>query len=259
MKQVSLLVSGGYILVFDALAWPFSSLISAFSRDWDYNENKLQMFLREHFRPGPLSSGGQDCLIEAFTSYYNARFTTNRNRKAEYVLQGNLPIALHEQTQLQPYIEKALAVPIDIFLENKFSDGTSRAGGMGGRLRKHSASISRELVTRTVTRMLMSISLPNRDLKLGENVIAPSGVVSFPVDLLTIEDARCRVLVEQFDMGLDTLTGSAADNWVSLKDRMSFVVDFFRSHQQYKRLFEQPFRISQVPAIEAGFLPAGPL
>ena len=105
----------------------------------------------------------------------------------------------------------------------------------------------------------MSISLPNRDLKLGEDVIAPTGVISFPKDLITIEDRRCQLLVKSFDAGLDTLTGSAADDWVNLSDRMRFVVDFFRSHQQYKRMFEAPFMDSQVPAIDAGMLPAGPL
>ena len=259
MKRVSLLVSAGNILVFDELSWPFSSFINSFSRAWDRDEKALQSFLAGHLKPGPLESGGQEHLFEAFTAYYNARFTTNSKRKAEYVLQGNLLIGLHEQTRLQPYIEKALAVPLDIFLDEDSSARTGKSGGLANKLRNQSAGFSRELVTRTVTRMLMSISLPNRDLKLGENVIAPSGVVSFPTDLLSIDDPRCQDLVQQFETSIDTLTSSAADNWVSLKDRMSFVVDFFRSHQQYKRLFDQPFQDSQVPAIEAGFFPAGPL
>lgn len=259
MKRVSLLVSAGNILVYQELAWPFASLIRTFYKQWDYDEAKLQQFLNNHLKPGPLESGGQDYLYQAFTAYYNARFTTKAKQKAEYILQGNLLIGLHEQTRLQSYIEKALAVPFDVFLDGDSKGDAGRAKGFGQRLMGGSGEISRELVTRAVTRMLMSITLPNRELKLGENVVAPSGVISFPADLLTIEDPQCQLLVRRFETGLDTLSGSAADNWVSLKDRMSFVVDFFRSHQQYKRLFEQPFRKTQVPAIEAGFLPGGPL
>jgi hypothetical protein len=84
-------------------------------------------------------------------------------------------------------------------------------------------------------------------------------VTSFPSDLLMIENPRCQELVRLFETRQDTLTGSAADNWVSLNDRMSFVVGFFRSHQQYKRMFEQPFLDSQVPTINSGNLPGGPL
>ncbi|MDX1613835.1 MAG: hypothetical protein R3300_05955 [Candidatus Promineifilaceae bacterium] len=250
MKRVSLLISAGNILVYQELAWPFSRLIVTFSRSWDRDDAALREFLQGHFKPGPLEREGQNYLIEAFSAYYNARFETDRKRKAEYVFQGNLLVGLHEQTRLQPYIEQALAVPYEIFVAGRQDEGAA-AGRRADRMR--------DLVTKAVTRMLMAISLPNRDLKLGEDVIAPSGVVAFPEDLVTIADPRCRALANSFDFGLDTLSGSAADDWVSLKDRMGFVVDFFRSHQQYKRMFEAPFLDSQIPAIDAGLLPAGPL
>jgi hypothetical protein len=66
-------------------------------------------------------------------------------------------------------------------------------------------------------------------------------------------------LVRIFESGQDTLSGSGAENWASLRDRMSFVVDFFRSHQQYDRMWEPPFQRDQAQAIEAGYFPAGPL
>lgn len=63
-------MSEANVLVFDELAWPFASLVNAFSREWEYDGVKLQLFLRERFRPGPLEDGGQDYLIEAFTAFY---------------------------------------------------------------------------------------------------------------------------------------------------------------------------------------------
>jgi hypothetical protein len=258
MKRVSLLVSGGNVMVFDELAWPFTCLVNAFCGAWAYDPPALQAFMDEHLEPGPLEAGGKDYLIEAFTAYYNARFETDPARKAEYVLQGNLLVGLHEQTRLQSHIEQALAVPFDVFIDGgKREDGEKQdAGGVQKRRRSR---ITRHLVTKVVTRMLMSITLPSRSLKLGEDVVAPTGVHSFPADLLSIENHRCQQLVHTFNEGKDTLSGSAAGDWVRLDDRMRFVVHFFRSHQQYKRMFEPPFLASQVPAIEAGHFPAGPL
>lgn len=259
LKRVSRLVSEGNVMVFAELAYPFAMMINAFSNDWKYDQRKLNMFLREHFRPGPLEQDGQDYLIEAVSAYYRARFESNSKRKAEYILQGNLLVGLHEQTRLQPQIEQSLAVPLEIIFQGRLPEQRNRTRSMRKPLRRKKAGFSRKLATKLITRMLMSITLPSRELKLGQNVIAPTGVTSFPSDLIKIEDPRCRELVRKFDSQLNTLSGSGAENWASLKDRMSFVVDFFRSHQQYKRMFEPPFLDSQVPAIDAGHMPAGPL
>jgi hypothetical protein len=157
-------------------------------------------------------------------------------------------VGLHEQTRLQPFIEEALLAPLKVF-----SGSTSEDDGGTGE-----SALTRQ-VMKWGTRMLMSLTMPNRSLRLGEDVIAPTGVVKFPQDLVTIDHPRTRDLVLQFDRGLDTLSGSAAQNWASLDDRMSFIVDLFRSHQQYERMFEPPFLEDQMAAIEAGHMPAGPL
>ena len=252
-RQVSLLISDGNITVFDELAWPFVSFINSFSNDWAYDKGKLQAFLDEHLQPGPLSDGGQDYLAEAFTAFYNARYETRAKAKAEYVLQGNLLVGLHEQTRLQPQIEQAMAVPLELF-SDKPKTPRERIKAF-----KKTPPMMREIISKTFTQMLMSITLPSRELKLGETVIAPTGVTSFPSDLIDIENPRCLELVRMFETSQDTLSGSGAKNWASLRDRMSFVVDFFRSYQQYKRLWEPPFSEQQVPVIESGHFPAGPL
>jgi len=257
LKRVSRLISAGNGLVFAELAWPFADFVNTFSRDYNYDERKLFIFLQKHFKPGPLERGGQHYLIEAFTAYYKARFESNAKRKAELVLQGNLLVGLHEQTRLQPHIEQSLAVPLEMFADGPIGDDPPEPGKSGQRQK---GDLPHQLVTRAATQMMMVITLPSRRLKLSQNIVAPTGVINFPADLLVIENPRCLALVRQFEAGgNDTLTGSAAKNWASLKDRMSFVVDFFRSHQQYKRMFEAPFLDSQAETIEAGRMPAGPL
>ena len=252
-RQVSLLISDGNITVFDELALPFTIFIHTFKDDWAFDQAKLQAFLDESFIPGPLAEGGQDYLVEAFTAFYNARFETRAKAKAEYVLLGNLLIGLHEQTRLQPQIEQAMAVPLELF-----SDAPKTPEERINAFKKQPPMV-RELISKTFTQMMMSITLPSRELKLGETVIAPTGVTSFPQDLMEIENPRCLELVRMFETKHDTLSGSGARNWASLRDRMSFVVDFFRSHQQYKRLWEAPFTEQQAVVIESGHFPAGPL
>jgi hypothetical protein len=253
LRRVSLLISDGNITVFRELAWPFADFIETFRKDWVRDESKLQAFLDEQFTPGPLAQGGQDYLIEAFTAFYNARFETRPKQKAEHVLIGNLLIGLHEQTRLQPQIEQAMAVPLELFSDSSGDAGVVRKES------KRPPSLTRKMISQAITQMLMGITLPSRELKLSQNVVAPTGVMSFPQDLLVIENPRCLELVRMFETGQDTLTGSAAGNWASLSDRMSFVVDFFRSHQQYERLWESPFFEEQMPVIESGHFPAGPL
>ena len=253
LKEVSLLVSAGNILVYAELAEPFLALIGRFSNAWDRDNADLARFLDENLRAGPIEDDGQDLLIEAFTAYYNARFETDPKRKAEYVFQGNMLVGLHEQTRLQPYIEQALAVPLHVIGSGRplRADEDEQDHGKPG--------LTLKLAMKWGTRMLMSLTLPNRELRLGQDVIAPTGVIRFPPNLISLEQPRVIELVSHFNRQLNTLSGSAADNWASLDDRMNFIVELFRSHQQYKRMFEPPFLGDQILAIEAGHMPAGPL
>lgn len=253
LLRMSELVSDGNITVFKELIWPFSGFISNFKKDWVYDKGKLQAFLDEYLQPGPISEGGQEHLIEAFTAYYNARFETRAKQKAEYVLLGNLLVGLHEQTRLQPQIEQAMAVPLELFSD------TSKGSRSRNAISNKQTTATGKLIAKAITQMMMLITLPSRELKLSKNVIAPTGIVSFPRELIRVENARCLELVRLFEMGQDTLSGSAANDWSRLDDRMSFVVDFFRSHQQYGRMWEPPFLEVQAQGIESGHFPAGPL
>jgi hypothetical protein len=117
--------------------------------------------------------------------------------------------------------------------------------------------ITREMVERSVTHMWMSYTLPHRQMKVGKNVIAPTGLINFPQDLINIENVRCREMLQRFDVGMETLSGSAAGNWGHLEDRMQFIIAFFRSYQREKRLFLPPFLEHQASAINAGYFPGG--
>lgn len=53
--------------------------------------------------------------------------------------------------------------------------------------------------------------------------------------------------------------GSAARDWGDLGDRMNLIVDLFRTRQQDRVLYDQPFTFMQVEALRQGQVPHGRL
>ena len=259
LERVSLLLSRGNLLIFGELAWPFVDMVNQFGQTQAPDQPRFHQFLDSHFTPGPFEEGGQDWLRESLTAIYEARFTTDKKRKTELIFLGNTLLALHEQSRLQPVIAEALAAPFDEMTKGLIPETNKELGLLRRSLADRAVSFSREMVLRSVTRMMMSYTLSHREMKLGQNVVAPTGLINFPPDLLIIEHPRCREIIQEFNIGLETLTGSAAGNWGRLQDRMQFIIAFFRSYQKEKRLFAPPFSENQVAAIKAGHFPGGKL
>ncbi|MCA9980730.1 MAG: FHA domain-containing protein, partial [Anaerolineales bacterium] len=259
LEQVSLLLSLGNLLIFRELAWPFVDMVNQFGQDRAPRPTPFQSFLDGHFIPGSFDEGGQDWLRDSLNAFYKARFETDNKKRSELIFLGNILLALHEQSRLQPVIEKALAVPFDLLTEGLVPATTQEIGWFRSKVTNRAVDFSREMVLRAVTRMVMGYTLPHREMKLGQDVIAPTGLINFPQELILLENPRCRAIVQQYDDKENTLAGSGAANWGKLDDRMRFIIDFFRSYQRDKRLFEPPFLPEQVSAIKAGHFPAGEL
>ena len=259
LEQISLLLSLGNLMIFGELAWPFVDMINQFGRDRAPDHGRFTQFLDDHFIPGPFEEGGQDWLRDSLATFYEARFEIDNKRQTELIFLGNILLALHEQSRLQPVIEKALGVPFDQFAEGIIPNTQQEMSWFTNKVTNRAVDFSRDMVLRTVTRMMMAYTLPHREMKLGEDVVAPTDLISFPKELLTLENPRCREIIQKYDTGADTLSGSAANNWGRLDDRMRFIIDFFRSYQWDKRLYKPPFTPEQVSSIKAGLFPSGVL
>jgi hypothetical protein len=258
LSEVSLLVSEGNYLIFSELAWPFTAFVDTFSADQHPDQGKIQAFLDEHFDPRPIEDGGQAYLREAFSAFYTAHFQKDAKKKAEWVLLGNLMTGYHEQTRVQPIIEEALAAPFDVFTEELISDD-DELDTLIEESGKRMIGFSRQLVLKAITWMWMTYYLPEGEIKLGHDVVVPHGMNKFPKELLSLENSRTIEIVRKFDKDLNTVKGSAAENWGSLDDRMMFLTDFFRSYQRYKPLFQAPFSQAQISSILSNQVPDGPL
>ncbi len=248
---ISLSVSIGNGRVFAELAHPFHRFITGLGQDAMYNETHLQRFLTQ-FRPGPIQEDGQDFLIEAFTTYYQARFMSDPAQKAQAMLLANLLVGLHEQIRLQPHIAEALEAPVTALQGQP-------AARLGDKLPAAAWQMARRLGQQLLTRSMLFITIPAGELRLGQNVKPPTGAYKFPPSLVTIQNGRLRQLLQRWDFSDETLTGTAAINWARLEDRMHFIADFFRSHQQNEHLFQPPFLPIQVMGIGDGRIPAGAL
>ena len=259
LEQVSLLLSLGNLLIFGELAWPFVDMVNQFRQDRAPRQTAFEAFLDGHFTPGSFAEGGQDWLRDSLRAFYEARFEMANKRRTELIFLGNILLALHEQSRLQPVIEKALAVPFDLLTEGLVPATNQEIGWFQNKITNRAVDFSREMVLRTVTRMVMGYTLPHREMRLGQDVVAPTGLVNFPQELILLEDPRCRAMVQEYDDRENTLAGSGAANWGKLDDRMRFIIGFFRSYQRDTRLFAPPFLAEQVSAIKAGHFPGGEL
>lgn len=256
LTRIGRSVSEGNTIVFAELAYPFSQMIEKFSEDRVYDRLKLLDFLA-CFRMGPIETDGQDLLIEAFSAYHKARFTDDPKTKAELVLSANFLVGLHEQIRLQPAIGSALTTPADVLLKKKlpFLSVLPRGEDVWQQL----IDFSRDAAGSMATNSFMFIRVPTGSMALSRDVQAPWGAKHFPTMLESLSDFRLVELVKQWDKDPDTLTGSGAVNWTKLEDRMAYILDMFRSHQQSYLLYDAPFESVQAVEILAGRVPAGPL
>jgi hypothetical protein len=263
VTEVSRQIAAGNLKVFAELAPFFARFSIEFADPAARTPRSLDAFL-ERLRSGPAERDGQDWLKLAFRRYFAAIDAPNDKQRAEHILLGNLLIGLHEQTRLQPNIQAGIDAPLSdaVLRESAGLAGISWLRPLTRRLFGHRLSQFRDGVQdgweRVVTRFFMRLALPNgQSLSLAEDV--PVTGRTFPPDLDPLLDAELSVFVGKYDRDPRTTRGSGAHNWTQLAQRMSFIIDLFRSHQQSLDLFGPPFDPMQCQEIEAGRVPRGPL
>ena len=235
VKRVSTAISLGNLKVFRELAPVFTQLLVTLGHESTFDEEKLRPVL-EPLKPGATEDGGQDLLRSALRLYYEAKFTTHAQAKAEKILLANAQVGLHEQIRLQPNIADALNALPEI-LKLSPDDRVTREW--------------REFVTDN----FMRLELPNGSLRLGKDLPFLSGTHVYPPDLQEIVDPHLRQLLEEHDALHDSVRGSGASDWADFDQRMRFILTMFRSRQQEARLFSQPFTERQCADIARGKVP----
>lgn len=265
-------VARGNQKVFAEIGREFARFLESCAQDVRYNENNIRLFcagLRDGAPPE-----GQQYLRQAFSKYYEACFETDVKKRAELILLANIEIGFHEQTRLQPEIAEALnaSVPAPSALMQPLLEALfPYRGGLvyvimllmrlvGRPLQldvKLQAIITklRKQIRILLTKNMMVLCFPEgKYLQLGEDLKA-----TFPADLQQITNSELQLLLQQVDPTLNSIKASGAIDWADLPDRLHYIVDLFRCHQENQMLFEPPFTEVQTVAIKEGSLPTGNL
>ena len=253
LNNVSKAIADGNQLVFQEVGTEFARFVETFQGDTKPDPAKLQKYLDGFPQDKPL-------LKEAFGKYAEAMFEKDPNKKAELMLLANDTVGLHEQTQLQGYVEKALNSPVkDVFrnILDKSIEAGVNALPFPAKLAAKAALktgvvdlVVNPLVDKLAdvfrgiaTENMMKLAVPGGALKLGNDLPPPPGMEEtiFPPHLRTIEDPKLRELLARVDSSPDSLKGTAAKDWSRLDQRMNYIVDLFRTRQADPHLFDQPF------------------
>jgi len=273
VTEVSRYIMAGNLAVFAELGPLFCAMCEHMGRDAAYDAGSVAHLLDElKLTAGPPEEDGQSLLRSAVDHFYQARFTSDPDRKAELILLANAQTGLHEQVRLQPAIAGSLQLPTDAPLRALLDGFLTGNVFEGPRLRLHRVfeatakplfvEVDRELnrVWREcVTRIFMTLRLPEGEIHLGKDLRKSPGREIFPRDLSSIAMPGLGNLLATYGADGNSAAASGAVDWADLAERMHFILTLFRARQQDQQLFEQPFSDEQRIDIASGRIPQGSL
>jgi hypothetical protein len=219
LDDVSADIAAGNVLVFQELAPAYVSLLDG--------------------RPPP--PGAPRPVKTALTAYRQAKAATDSTVRAQNVLLANLVAVLHEQQRLQDAIagaldaglgETAKAIARGRLSEHAEHELAEHLGGLG--------RLVDDAWERALTEHVMTLTVAGEVLHLGRDVPALPDGRMFPDDLGALSVPALMKVVGKYDRTNGTGIGSAAHDWRVLGDRMNYIVNLFRSRQQYAPLFNDP-------------------
>lgn len=224
--------------------------------------------------PPPPGGFGEDLLSRALSRYAAVRAEADPRRRAQLLFLGNLEIGVHEQIRVQPEIQESVdvVVPVARVLRERIRSVLFPGNPMLFRLRdgfwrmrNRTGPLDRALdalvevvgarVRVILTRELMTMDLAGvATLRLGEDLPG-----TIPDGLRELDHPELLDLLSRVDPTPDDLRGTGARDWSDLAERLHFIADLFRCHQETPQLVSPPYDPIQVGEILAGRLPPPPL
>lgn len=184
---------------------------------------------------------------------------------AEMILRGSILIVSYEQQRVQMVLD----YPARDFGSDYLLDRIATAGlgaSRGGSLRRRAYGWVESCVTdplsdlweRLVTDQLLVAQAGDELLRIGRDIPVPPGQATFfPADLRDLEDDWLDLLFRRYDHSFADGHGTQARVWWNYNDRMSFIVNFMRSHAQVPGMFRPPFDEAALATIREGNAPKG--
>lgn len=257
VEQVSASIADGNTLVYGELAPIFVRFVEAVERNGVPGEGDVEGWLDERGVP----AGTAEPLVRfAFRHYALAIAATAPRDRAQHVLVANVAAVLHEQERLQNDIEAALdAGLLDLGDDlagafHRFVPARIRER-IVNEVRAHAAAHLEHVWQHVATHLLMTLTTPNEVLHLGDDVPPLADGSMFPPDLSELDLPELQQLLGEWDATRGTGVGSGARDWADLHQRMTYVVNLFRSRQQDLALTVPPFTTGQLAWMVRGEVP----
>ncbi len=265
-------VARGNQKVFAEIGKEFARFLATCTQDVEYNENNITLFCKKLKDGDP--PDGQRYLRQAFKRYYEAIFETDVKKRAELILLANIEIGFHEQTRLQPEIAEALdaSIPAPSVLLPKLLQAmfpyrgwlmygmmllmrlVGRPVQLDVKLNNFITSAQQKMRLLLTKNMMVLYFPKGKYLQLSKDM-----KVSFPESLKSLNNPDLLLLLQQVDPTPDSPEASGAVDWAALPDRLHYIVDLFRSHQETLDLLEMPFTEEQTKVIKENKIPEGDL
>jgi hypothetical protein len=200
-------------------------------------------------------------LRRGLECYYQAQWATDRTRRAELVLLGNLRLAVYEQHRVDVILKAALDPFPDRFVKVADVDphqppGVALLGSARPWAQREEAPLLRavaDFFAVFMTRFTMTLELPFatdtiEPLLLGTGVPRPpAGRPAYPAPLDSLHDPEFEQLWSACDRSGPTHAHRGARNWTRFSDRMNVIANLFRAAQTdvhlYRDLTDQDERI----------------
>ena len=206
-------------------------------------------------------------LQRAFGAYAEALVTNDPRQRSQLILFANLLIGYHEQSRLQPEIREALdsvrrelehlrPMLIKHLLPGWWQRARRALSSLLGRPMPLDVAIDRLIdnicdeARELLTAELMTLRLPNRDLRLGQQMRE-----AYPALLQQLDYAPLVELLASPDIGQTAPRANERD-WSDFPYRMFFIARLFRNYQEVSELLQMPFNETELAEMRGGRVPA---
>ncbi|HZB32498.1 MAG TPA: hypothetical protein VE465_20235 [Streptosporangiaceae bacterium] len=205
---------------------------------------------------GPAKDDYLDKVVRLLTE---ARHTDDPALRAELILGANVALVAYEQSRCQPLLQLVFYRPMRWLFRVSWRSLRSRLTGQGFRrfwiyTARHADQPPlvrwAERTWATIyTKHVMSMRTPAGTVRLGKPMRPPRGV---DPDLLRapIRHPEVRRLVECFVPDPERATAGVT-NWLDYRERMRYIVTYFRVYHTAPELLDPPFTPPIADALEA--------
>lgn len=228
-------------------------------------------------------------LADGLTRYapddHERKRRADGKKRAELILLGTIRLEAYAQTRLQPVLRRNLGYlpdAIRTIVGTRLTGRTNRSTAALRRLYERSRRFSGlmdEAFEIAATRHVFGLVIGDEVLRLGVDLpLAPPANPTlrdrqpaldqeryalgafFPRDLQSLRQPDVWTAWQQFDRSSGEGARTAVDDWLRYEERLSFIVNLFRSRQQVTALYNPPGSLPPAvpprPASIASVLPA---